>query len=275
MTQLSLIDQLNTHGHIPLSFQAPYEKFEAAHDAMKASIDELGDNIKNFGWKLDEKRRGSRVGYKVAEREDGKTDNKIFFHDHPDGRVLFKQYLKNRHLPHTWDFLRAMEDLSNDAQQAAVMYLDTLEQQFPGIKEEFLPQGQQLKGYLRMLQYQSNPDNDNLATGHNDIGFLTLQLYESGPGLWIEPRDAEKPIPVKKHEGVALAFRGYQLHKLLQHMGFDNYDQMLPDFHGVTDIPEENTTGTRRSSVFFFDHPTLFFPNDYHDTHGKLTSVQK
>ena len=271
---LSLVDQINTNGHIPIPFKAPYSKFEEAHDAMAESAKELQERgLQNFGWKLNPEKRGSRVGYKFAKREEGKTDNKIFFHEHPDAHPLFNEFLRNRDLPKTNKFLFLVSDLYKHAADAARDYLTVLDEAFPGIKNEFDPEGEELKGYLRMLQYKSNPDNDNLATGHNDIGHLTLQLYESGPGLWMDPITAEKPIPVEKHEGTALGFRGFQLHLLLKHLGYENFDQMLPDYHGVSDIPGENRDGTRRSTVFFLDHPSLYFSNDYGDTHKKIVGL--
>jgi len=266
-----IITHLNQHGAIPIPFNAPYTTFEAAHDAMTASIAELEEQgIEHLSLKLDPNKRGSRVGYKFASRDEGSSDNKIYFHYNPGFDGYFNKFSRNRHMPKTHSLAKQAKDIYDLSIDTARVYISSLEDAFPGITNEFFPDDVAPQGMLRGLQYRSNPNNNSLAEGHNDIGFFTLQEYESGPGLFMSPRGQDQNIPVEKHEGFALGFRGFQLHKLLEDMGFEHAESMLPDFHGVEDIPKLNHEGTRKSWVFFLDHPTKYYPNDWHDTHTKL-----
>jgi len=120
----------------------------------------------------------------------------------------------------------------------------------PGIAAEVTRPG--ARRVIRFLHYDPQDPNDEiLAAQHFDRGGFTLHLYESHPGLQYLGLDGKtwKPAPI--HQGLTVAFTGYQLEQYSE-------GAVQKTWHRVVRDPSLLGQGHRYSAVMFMDLPAQF-----------------
>lgn len=189
--------------------------------------------------------RGGDVGYRKYRREEGKIDNREFFHYHPDAETHFVD--ARERLAPLHQLLVEMKRIHTEATSAMNDILAAFDTQFPGIHGLFFPTNRVPNFTLRFLKYDCGKPGEFLATGHYDRGGCTLALAESAPGLRIGIDDVHLQ-DVVHDEGRALFMPA------LNFPLFTN-GTIRPAWHDVVQKGEDtySTDIARWAIVFFAD----------------------
>jgi hypothetical protein len=129
------------------------------------------------------KHRRGDVGYKHRNAsEDIYTDNKDFFHYHPELFKKYSDFLQNH--PIVYDFVLKAKPIWELAYHTVSEILKNFEPSFPGIYDKIF-NTEHVHLLLRFLRYDWHASGKYLAKPHFDAGSFTLAIAESDPGLRI------------------------------------------------------------------------------------------
>ena len=177
-----LISQIQTKAHAVVPFPVSKTEFQDAMDRYVAflALPQVEKDLVYFNIDLNDG-RGCDVGYRRYRREEGKIDNREFFHYHPDAEIRFAQ--ERGRFPELDALLVAMKQIHEAATRSMEEVIRALDERFLGLHERFFPNGKVPNFALRFLKYDMAVPGEFLAKGHYDRGGCTLALAESAPGL--------------------------------------------------------------------------------------------
>ena len=242
--------------HVPVPFGMSRIEINSAIADFVDFISLPQEQLKRFeAVRLDPEDRGSYVGYRRRNPEDGKSDDKIYFHYHTLFESLFADAIKE-----TGDvaerFVSSARTVCTEARKSLASVVDLFEPKYPELRERFLSPNSHY--FLRFLAYLRS--GKELAKGHYDRGGATLAIAESVPGLRMGKNEGDL-VEVIHEEGKALFFGGYELR-----------DRFSPTWHDVVDKGGDyDEQITRWAIVFFADkqlkkgasHETLHSRDSY------------
>jgi len=262
-----LEENLSRQHYCALDFPLGRKTLEEAAESYLAFLT-LPDVTKQGLHKvLDERDRGSTIGYVKRTPEHITGDTKEYFHynDHVRNDARFHPLLPST----DGAVLERFYDAAQNVYDAAVTTLDgvvrSMEQRVPGLYEKMFPRCQLPSFYLRFIKYDVQPMGNSLAAGHYDRGALTLALAESKPGLRIG-RSEKNVWVVENHDGKALMMLGKAFEPLVQET---NGPPLIPSWHDVIALePVKEGERLSRWSIVFFADPSEGMEQIRHtDTH--------
>lgn len=187
----------------------------------------------------------AEVGYFSKSSDDGRSDDKEFFHYHPAFRERFAEEI--RRSPDLADFISAADGIYQKAEKLFREIAREFDNQFPGLYETLFPPQQPALLPLRFLKYHSREKGAFLAKGHYDRGVATLALAESAPGLRIG-RSPEKLEDIVHEEKTAIFMPGLYFPNATS-------EEFMPAWHDVVQKQEDSLSGdTARWAIVMFSN---------------------
>ena len=211
----------------------------------------------------------SFVGYIKREKQkqvDAATseafyDQKEYFHYNRYVEKDFKDILlemeEDERVKH---FFNSARFIYEHAEEMAIAILNEFDEEHPGIKEKFVPEGVRPHFYLRFLRYFTTGRGSFLAKGHYDQGGYTLALAESAPGLRIG-KSEETLEEVEHTDGHAVFMPALQLQLFTS-------EEFTPAWHDVIQKADDKTNEeTARWAIVFFVDPVEKIRTRWEDRH--------
>lgn len=227
-----------------IPFTLSREHYQTAIDDLFRFLELPTDTKKRFSSRLNPDDRGSEIGYQFRSQNEGQLDQKEYFH--------FNRYAADAFAEHRQScaeldaLMRSAELIYLEAEATMRQLVAALEPIKPGITSDFFPQGKHPKCFLRLLKYDYHREDDFLAKGHYDRGFLTLAIAESAPGLRIGKNPDSLRIVERQPDTVLFmpALRASEFHPDIE-----------PAWHDVIQRQEDalNEKVARWAIVFFSD----------------------
>lgn len=189
--------------------------------------------------------RGADIGYQIRRRDQGKIDNREFFHYHPIAETELAEHART--YPEVRALLDDMRIIYDTGKQTLHEVITAFDERYPGLHARFFPEGKEPNFCVRFLKYDRATPGEFLAKGHYDRGGCTLALAESAPGLRIGIDDLHLQ-EVVHDEGKALFMPA------LNAPDFTN-GEIRPTWHDVVQKSEDvyNAEIARWAIVFFAD----------------------
>lgn len=243
----NILEEVKEKNYAVLPFSiSKAELDKAAEDFMQFLT--LPQEVKDkFHFKLDERNRGSNIGYVNKKQESGDNDNKEYFHYNLYAEDLLEKIPESENITEVKKFFDSARYIYSEAVETMSKVLKELDKKYPGLHDEFLEKKPHPLFYLRFLKYEPAGKGRFLAKAHYDRGAFTLALAESAPGLRVGRNDKNLK-EVKRVTNTALFMPG---------LSSDAYvsDSMTPAWHDVVQTGEDilNNTTARWAIVFFAD----------------------
>ncbi len=231
----------------------------------------LPDDVKNqFQSNIIESDEESFVGYIKREKQKRVDealgeyfyDQKEYFHYNRYAEEYFRDFL-NRGNERITTFFESARLIYEHAEGVAKQIINDFNEEFPGLREKFTPEGAHPHFYLRFLKYYTSGKGSFLAKAHYDQGGYTLALAESAPGLRIG-KNEEGLKEVEHTDRHAVFMPGLQLR-------FFTSDEFTPAWHDVVQKGDDMyNMETARWAVVFFVDPVEKIRTRWEDRHKAM-----
>lgn len=253
--------QIHKNGYSHIPFSVSHVQFQEAIETFFNFLALPYETKKLFYFKIRPDDRGSEVGYNRYRREEGKTDNREYFHYHPLAREHFKEGINKE--PTLRKLIDVMEIIYDEASRTLLEVMSSFEKEYPGITGKYFSKETHSNFYLRFLKYDVDTPGAFLAKGHYDRGSCTLALSESAPGLRLGYSDTDLR-EVEHTSNEAIFMPGLTFHEVTS-------EKFSPIWHDVlqksTDTYNEDTA---RWAVVFFADTLEISPITYEEAHTPI-----
>ena len=252
---------IRNQGYARVPFSVSQAQFQSAMEIFFEFLKLPFETKESVYFKIRPDDRGSEVGYMRYRREEGKTDNREYFHYHTHADENFGELREKN--PELDRLLNVMKPIFDEASLTLRAVLTSFEEEYPGITKKFFDDEKFSNFYLRFLKYDVDEPGSFLAKGHYDRGSCTLALAESAPGLRLG-FDDKTLTEVEHTSGEVIFMPGLKFHEVTS-------KEFAPIWHDV--VQKSSDTYSHEASrwaIVFFADTLEIAPITYEEAHTPI-----